>query len=144
MTKLKEQLNLPIQTADMLYEHFAERSLGLSEPDIKEAKDFVNTEMAKIDSEEALSNWEPWQHVKREDQWRRFDFGSLGIATVADTKVDEITTESVSTLGTFFVLPEGQILSEESLKRCWIETGKDPYTRNDIKLEKLKRGKVGN
>ena len=48
---------------------------------------------------------------------------------------------SKNTLEEKISLQTGQILSEESLKRCWIETGKDPYTRNDIKLEKLKRGR---
>ena len=140
MTKLKEPLALPIQTEEMLYEDFAERSLGLSEEDIQAAQEFVNTEMAQIDSEAALSDWEPWQHVQRAEEWRKFDFDILATQTVADTEVCLVTAEPVSELDAFFVLPNGEVLSEESLNKCWISNGKNPFTNKPIELNELIKG----
>ena len=101
MTKLKEPLALPIQTEEMLYEDFAERSLGLSEEDIQAAQEFVNTERDTINIEEALSNWEPWQHVQRAEEWRKFDFDILATQSVADTEICPMTDTPVSKLDSF-------------------------------------------
>ena len=139
MTKLKETLNLPTQISEMLYEDFAEGPLRLSEEDIEQAKKFVADEIAKIDSGEALSDWKPWQQVDRADQWRQFDFATLGTQSIEPTEKDALTDESVLHLDAF-VLPKGQVLLETSLKKCWISNGQDPFTKETILLAEIKKG----
>ncbi len=136
--KLAKDLNLPINTQNMLYENCAE----LTEKDIDTARNEALEVIANGDNINAfLAQWQPWQKFTRKQESKNVSWKHLPLAEMTFQAEGYCCTIS----GTIFeemsepVSVQGHIFSFPAFKQWWVENGNNPNTMQKVNLSDIQQ-----
>ena len=117
---VRQQLDLPGSTQHMIFRGCAD----VSDQDIADAVQQVNTHCSKANLEGYLAQWEPWQKYQRRQKVPSFDqLTSKTVARIDDCVICAAKTDRMVALGAVH-------LDYDSLVKAYVETGKNPCTNS--------------
>ena len=119
---VRQQLGLPGLTQHML----SRRCAHVSDQDIANAVEQVNTHCCEAELEAWLAQWAPWQKFQRLQAVPSFDqLASITVARIEDCHICAEKTDKMVALGNTH-------LDYDSLVRAYLENGNNPLTNSPM------------
>ena len=130
---VRQQLRLPGSTQNMIFRGCA----FVSEQDIANAVQQVNTHCSEAQLETYLAQWEPWQKYQRLQEVPSFDqLESMTVDRIDDCHICAEKTDKMVAIG-------GKHVDYDALVRGYLEEGMNPFTKTPLDWSSIVRLKAG-